>query len=296
MNEQQERSAFEAELFGMYEFYSDRPHFERYTDGDYIDSRTHKFWRIWQARAALAANVPQYSDLDDLAHELWAVAQLPPGQGITDGVERIKAVLLAARGLAANVPADLIQSLRDLINCFPMILAFVKEGDRTMLRACLARCREALAAYDAAAPDPEADHFPDAGKLVDVAPAQAQQPEAVAVATLIGMAECWEKNAKEAEAEGWHTQASAFHICAADARRAVKMTAGKVRAKPEAQQPKPLTDGQIEAIGHRKAWRYKRSSDPAHSSTYTFNRVCLLDFTRAAIDSAHGIGASGEAQ
>ena len=58
MNEQQERSAFEAELFGMYEFYSDRPHFERYTDGDYIDSRTHKFWRIWQARAALAANVP----------------------------------------------------------------------------------------------------------------------------------------------------------------------------------------------------------------------------------------------
>jgi hypothetical protein len=60
------------------------------------------------ARAALAANVPQYSDLDGLAHELWAVAQLPPGQGITDGVERIKAVLLAARGLAANVPAGFV--------------------------------------------------------------------------------------------------------------------------------------------------------------------------------------------
>lgn len=52
--------------------------------------------------------------------------------------------------------------------------------------------------------------------------------------------------------------------------------------------PAPLTDEQIEAIGHRKAWRYKHSSDPAHSSTYTFNRVCLLDFARAAIEASKG--------
>ena len=56
------------------------------------------------ARAALAANVPQYSDLDGLAHELWAVAQLPPGQGIADGVERIKAVLLQAAPVAVASP------------------------------------------------------------------------------------------------------------------------------------------------------------------------------------------------
>lgn len=42
-----------------------------------------------------------------------------------------------------------------------------------------------------------------------------------------------------------------------------------------------MTDEEIEAIGHRKAWRYKFSSDPHHSSTYTFNKMCLIDFARA---------------
>jgi len=59
-------------------------------------------------------------------------------------------------------------------------------------------------------------------------------------------------------------------------------------AAPAAPAPAPLTDEQIEAIGHRKAWRYKHSSDPAHSSTYTFNRTCLLDFARAAIAASKG--------
>jgi hypothetical protein len=75
-------------------------------------------------------------------------------------------------------------------------------------------------------------------------------------------------------------------LCAIVAQAATKA------APAQAQQAAPLTDEQIEAIGHRKAWRYKHSSDPAHSSTYTFNRVCLLDFARAAIDAARGIGAS----
>jgi len=31
--------------------------------------------------------------LDELAHEIWAVAQLAPGEGIVDGVDRIVALL-----------------------------------------------------------------------------------------------------------------------------------------------------------------------------------------------------------
>lgn len=31
--------------------------------------------------------------LDELAHEIWAVAQLAPGEGILDGVDRIVALL-----------------------------------------------------------------------------------------------------------------------------------------------------------------------------------------------------------
>lgn len=36
----------------------------------------------------------------------------------------------------------------------------------------------------------------------------------------------------------------------------------------------------IEALAHREAWRYKKSSDPHHSDTYTFNRTTLLEFAR----------------
>jgi hypothetical protein len=38
---------------------------------------------------------------------------------------------------------------------------------------------------------------------------------------------------------------------------------------------------QVEALGHRMAWRYKKSSDPHHSDTYTFNRATLEDFAEA---------------
>lgn len=34
----------------------------------------------------------------------------------------------------------------------------------------------------------------------------------------------------------------------------------------------------IIAIAHRTAWKYKHSTDPCHSDTYTFNDACLLDF------------------
>lgn len=42
-----------------------------------------------------------------------------------------------------------------------------------------------------------------------------------------------------------------------------------------------LSDERIEELAHRMAWRYKFSSDPNHSNTYTFNRNCLLQFVRA---------------
>lgn len=42
-----------------------------------------------------------------------------------------------------------------------------------------------------------------------------------------------------------------------------------------------MTEHEIEALAHRTAWRYKKSGDPAHSDTYTFNRTTLLQFARA---------------
>lgn len=48
-------------------------------------------------------------------------------------------------------------------------------------------------------------------------------------------------------------------------------------------QPAEVSDDDILTAGHRLAWRYKHSSDPSHSSTYTFNRACLLQFARAIL-------------
>jgi hypothetical protein len=45
-------------------------------------------------------------------------------------------------------------------------------------------------------------------------------------------------------------------------------------------------EAQIEAEAHRMCWRYKHSSDPAHSSTYTFNRTCLMDFAERIANAA----------
>lgn len=141
-------------------------------------------------RAALAANVPQYSDLDGLAHELWAVAQLPPGQGITDGVERIKAVLLAARGLAANVPADPVATMRELGFRFALDDDLRQKADKiaSLLRGSRVNYQVEQEAADliwlmrdalAAAPTPEADawrnRWPSTAAVHPDAPAQAQQ-------------------------------------------------------------------------------------------------------------------------
>ncbi|MBU9632044.1 hypothetical protein KTE60_22425 [Burkholderia multivorans] len=41
-----------------------------------------------------------------LAHELWAAAQLAPGEGIEDGVRRIEAIVSRSPAMAAAAPAD----------------------------------------------------------------------------------------------------------------------------------------------------------------------------------------------
>lgn len=47
-----------------------------------------------------------------------------------------------------------------------------------------------------------------------------------------------------------------------------------------------MTKDEIEAIAHRKAWKYKHSSDPHHSHTYTFNTMTLHDFADALLKQA----------
>ena len=45
-----------------------------------------------------------------------------------------------------------------------------------------------------------------------------------------------------------------------------------------------MNEAHIENLGHRICWRYKHSSDPAHSHTYLFNRSTLLQFAQAVIE------------
>ena len=59
------------------------------------------------------------------------------------------------------------------------------------------------------------------------------------------------------------------------------MAAVRVQLLKPQPQGNPFTDYQVEQLAHRTCWRYRHSSDPAHSSTYTFNRHTLLEFVRA---------------
>jgi len=43
----------------------------------------------------------------------------------------------------------------------------------------------------------------------------------------------------------------------------------------------PLAVERIVDLAHRIAWRYKKSSDPHHSDTYTFNKDTLIQFAAA---------------
>lgn len=47
-----------------------------------------------------------------------------------------------------------------------------------------------------------------------------------------------------------------------------------------------MQDDDILKLAHRTAWKYKYSSDPAHSDTYTFNKACMIDFARKVSERA----------
>ena len=47
-----------------------------------------------------------------------------------------------------------------------------------------------------------------------------------------------------------------------------------------------MTDAEILGVAHRMAWRYKKSSDPHHSDTYTFNATTMVDFARRVMAAA----------
>ena len=41
-----------------------------------------------------------------------------------------------------------------------------------------------------------------------------------------------------------------------------------------------MTDYEILSLAHRICWKYKKSQDPHHSDTYTFNDKTMLEFVR----------------
>lgn len=67
------------------------------------------------------------------------------------------------------------------------------------------------------------------------------------------------------------------------ARRMAERAVSEIAALQSAQPAAAPDDDAILAAGHRLAWRYKHSGDPKHSSTYTFNRECLLQFASAIL-------------
>ena len=60
-----------------------------------------------------------------------------------------------------------------------------------------------------------------------------------------------------------------------------KIAIAALEAAYQAPAPERLTNYQITELAHRICWRYRHSSDPLHSHTYTFNRSTLLQFARA---------------
>lgn len=47
-----------------------------------------------------------------------------------------------------------------------------------------------------------------------------------------------------------------------------------------------MQDDEILKIAHRTAWKYKHSTDPHHSDTYTFNNMCMIDFARKVLNGS----------
>ncbi|MEZ7521073.1 hypothetical protein [Burkholderia vietnamiensis] len=73
------------------------------------DNALEIFREGWQAHAS-SANETGAKGADALAHEVWAAAQLVPGEGIEDGVQRIAAILSRSPAMAAEAVAIVDES------------------------------------------------------------------------------------------------------------------------------------------------------------------------------------------
>ncbi|KGC66688.1 gp63 domain protein [Burkholderia pseudomallei] len=65
-----------------------------------------KFLTHWMDPFATSANETGAEGANDLAHELWAAAQLAPSEGIEDGVRRLVPIVSRSPATAAAAPAD----------------------------------------------------------------------------------------------------------------------------------------------------------------------------------------------
>jgi hypothetical protein len=86
-------------------------------------------------------------DLDGVAHEVWAAAQLVPGEGITDGVSRIVAIL------SRRDDADLLDALETGLECAREVAADIhlkwagyKPHKHAAVDADVAKIEKAIAA------------------------------------------------------------------------------------------------------------------------------------------------------
>jgi hypothetical protein len=136
--------------------------------------------------------------------------------------------------------------------------------------------REAL--RQIVAMDPEGKRADDLGRAVRIARAALEAPATSAHA--VACPHCWAEAGKLCR---WPDLSASPYQPHEDRKAAARAALDATPAEPSAVE---LTDGVIEAICHRTAWRYKFSSDPRHSSMYTFNKACLIAFARAVLDGS----------
>ncbi|KWE25685.1 hypothetical protein [Burkholderia territorii] len=101
-------SANETEASVGYVWISPTGHISRFTiDFDGKHDQLVQGWKVRPVKFADIRGIEAGAEgTDDLAHELWAAAQLGPGEGIEDGVRRIAAIVSRSPAMAAAAPAD----------------------------------------------------------------------------------------------------------------------------------------------------------------------------------------------
>lgn len=255
----------------------------------------------WEPATLAATPAPAPAAPASLASDLIeAVLQQCGGYLSGPGFEAAQMARALKAALASPVAAPVVPNLRPVISwlqngCDPMAAAEELQRYQDRLDAApqapialLWQCRRALALASAicdAVPSRDPGHL---GRLVNVQPdgthgyreiqeaeealrmwlttptaapqAPAQCPECIEQARLLGMS-AEREAALQAQVE--------------------QLTRAGGNAPGMADVPRRREEPDVEALAHRIAWRYKKSSDPHHSDTYTFNRATLLQFAEA---------------